>query len=199
MDMFSGGKFLQAAANRSDPSHLYTHTHKAAGLTHLLQRCCVPCKLQTHTQSCSVIAHQRYVNTARGSSVSVISHRLSAGWTPSSARRFVSRFSLPCHSRRLTAPSCRRVCASVYLSVGAGFVGALYGCQSRAEEATFSSFSCDLLALCNRSELLLLPPPDSRPSILTENTRRQLVNEDSSAQKKQRPKMTPTKTESLMF
>lgn len=58
------------------------------------------------------------------------------------------------------------VCPSVGLSVClSGFVGAGYSCQSRAEEATFSSFSRDLLALCNRSELLLLP--GSRPSMLT--------------------------------
>lgn len=113
--------------------------------------------------------------------MSVISHRLSAGWTPSSARRFVSFLgflSLPQAHSPVMPP---RLC--VCLSVGwAGFVGALYGCQSRAEEATFSSFSCDLLALCNRSELLL-PPPDSRASILTENTYRQLVDGTSSAQK----------------
>lgn len=60
---------------------------------------------------------------------------------------------------------CGSVCLSVRLSLGlSGFVGAGYSCQSRAEEATFSSFSRDLLALYNRSELLL---PGSRPSMLT--------------------------------
>lgn len=62
---------------------------------------------------------------------------------------------------------CGSVGLSVRLSVRlSGFVGAGYSCQSRAEEATFSSFSRDLLALCNRSELLLLLP-GSRPSMLT--------------------------------
>lgn len=53
-------------------------------------------------------------------------------------------------------------------------VGAVYSCQSRAKEATFSSFSRDLLALCNGSELLL---PGCRPSMLTTNTHRQLGND----------------------
>lgn len=59
--------------------------------------------------------------------------------------------------------------ACVRVSVRVRVVGAVHSCQSRAEEATFSSFSRGLLALCNRSALL---PPGCRPSMLTPTLRR---------------------------
>lgn len=59
------------------------------------------------------------------------------------------------------------VCVCVYALEG------VYSCQSQAEEAeeeaTFSSFSTGLLALCNRSELPLPGSPTSMITTLTES------------------------------
>lgn len=59
------------------------------------------------------------------------------------------------------------MCVCVYALEG------VYSCQSQAEEAeeeaTFSSFSTGLLALCNRSELPLPGSPTSMITTLTES------------------------------
>lgn len=96
---------------------------------------------------------------------------------------------VPAGSDLLHAAVCLLLCCvsvSVCLSVrllggwveGGEDVGAVYSCQSRAEEAeeeaTCSSFSLDLLALCNRSEPLPLPLPGSRASMLTTHSTEKL-------------------------
>jgi len=89
-----------------------------------------------------------HTHTHTHTSISSVSYRLSAGLNPCCVRAAQTSSSLSV----FWLPVC------------------LLGGYEEAEEATFSSFSRDLLALCNRSELLLLllllPLPGCRASML---------------------------------
>lgn len=130
---------------------------------------------QKHTQDCGTHTHarncilQQYFSPLISGLDSIFSKTI----------LLVAVFYLPDASHHLHAAVllsvclCLCVCESVSVCVCVYALEGVYSCQSQAEEAeeeaTFSSFSTGLLALCNRSELPLPGSPTSMITTLTES------------------------------
>lgn len=164
---------LQQHENNSGPTQLQA----TAASTHLLQSCCFfpPKCTETH-------AGLRYTH-ARTQLYPAAVFLTVNQWVGLHLQQNDPSRCCFLSPRCLTPPPCCCpavslsvfVCASVSLLVCVCVYAleGVYSCQSQAEEAeeeaTFSSFSTGLLALCNRSELPLPGSPTSMITTLTES------------------------------